>query len=157
MRQQVSTGHLTPFQHQQKHHQQQLQQHQMCASRPRIHVQLATSPCLHRLKQRACQLYDYDIYEALRSCKCPGVINCLKYLANLGAGFGQPAVPATGSSPYSAADIVAGLLNSPVTSSNTLQDAGLPANLNSSNPMPLAPAPAVMLVSHLVIFCQNRH
>ena len=90
----------------------------------------------------------------LRPCNCPGFLHGLKHIANLGAGFGQPVVPATGSSPYSAADVVAGLLSSPVTSANIPQD-GLSTNLNSSIPMPLAPAPAVMLVSHLVIFCLN--
>ena len=83
-------------------------------------------------------------------------LHCLKLTASLGAGFGQPAVPATGSSPYSAADIVAGLLSSPVTSTNIPQD-DLPPNLNSSVPMPFAPAPAVMLVSHLLIFCLDWH
>ena len=78
-----------------------------------------------------------------------------EYIPSLGTGFGQPAVPASGSSPYSAADVVAGLLSSPVTSTNTPPES-LPANLNSSNPMPLAPAPAVMLVSHLVISCLNH-
>ncbi|KAL3138737.1 hypothetical protein ABBQ32_005584 [Trebouxia sp. C0010 RCD-2024] len=58
-------------------------------------------------------------------------------------GLGQLAVPATGSSPDSTADIVAGLLNTPISSENAPQE-GLPSN--GSNALPLAPAPASMLV-----------
>ena len=136
-----------PFWHQQKHHQQRLQQ-QMCATPPK-HTR---SSCRSQsLKQPACQLYDCNVDQAL---PVPW-LSAWKSKANLGAGFGQPAVPGTGSSPDSAADIVAGLLSSPVTSTNVTgapPQEGLPANLNSSNPMPLAPAPAVMLVSHLASF-----
>lgn len=71
-----------------------------------------------------------------------------KQFGHVGAGFGQPAVPGTGSSPYSAANIVAGLLSSPITSESVPQE-GLPPNLNGSNPLPIAPAPAVVLVSQL--------
>lgn len=52
-------------------------------------------------------------------------------------------MPATGSSPDSTADIVAGLLNTPISSENAPQE-GLPSN--GSNALPLAPAPASMLV-----------
>ena len=60
------------------------------------------------------------------------------------AGLGQVSPPA---SPTSFSEVVQGLLSSPITA----EPGGgppLPPSLNSSNPEPVAPAPAVVVVSH---------